>query len=169
MSRAASLPAAWGRNSQKSDFSLNKPLVPGSFAAWGRTFSQKSHFFEQATCLGQLRCLGHNFSSKIRLSLNKPLVPGSCAARGRAFSQKSDFFEEAICPGRLGCQGPFFFLQKSDCFANITSTISKHALSESLGSRFAEHNVENLKHCTFRNSGTPVRRTKRRKSQKMHF
>ena len=32
--------AAWGRtSSQKSVFFLNKPLVPGSFAAWGRTFS----------------------------------------------------------------------------------------------------------------------------------
>ena len=29
----------------------------------------------------------------------------------------------------------------------------------------AEQNVRNLKKCTFRNSGTPVRRTRRRKSQ----
>ena len=32
----------------------------------------------------------------------------------------------------------------------------------------AEQNVRNLKKCTFRNSGTPVRRTRRRKSQKLH-
>ena len=46
---------------------LKKPLVPGSFAAWGRTFSQKSTFFEEATCPGQLRCPGQNFFSEIGL------------------------------------------------------------------------------------------------------
>ena len=33
----------------------------------------------------------------------------------------------------------------------------------------AEQDVGNLKHCTFKNSGTPVRRTRPRKSQKLHF
>ena len=47
------------------------------------------------------------------------------------------------------------------CMLNKASEISKNAL---LGC--AEQNVGNLKNCTFRNSGTPVRRTKRRKSQK---
>ena len=37
-----------------------------------------------------------------------------------------------------------------------------------MGLLCAEQNVGNLKQCTFRNSGTPVRKTKRRKSQKMH-
>ena len=45
----------------------------------------------------------------------------------------------------------------------------KHALSRILGLLCAEQNVGNLKNCTFRNSGTPVRRTKRQKSQHMHF
>ena len=48
---------------------LNKPLVPGSFAAWGRTFSQKSDLF-----------------------FNKPLVLGNFAAWGRTFSQNMIFF-----------------------------------------------------------------------------
>ena len=38
-----------------------------------------------------------------------------------------------------------------------------------LGLRCAEQNVGNLKTCTSKNYGTPVRRTKRRKSQEMHF
>ena len=79
------------------------------------------------------------------ICLNKPLVRGSCAARGNVS------------------------FRNSDCFKNMTSTNSKHALSESLGAWFAEQNVGNFKKCTFSNSGTPVRRTRRRKSQKMHF
>ena len=46
---------------------LNKPLVRGSFAAWGRTFLQNPFFF------------------------NKPLVPGSFAAWGRTVSQNMIF------------------------------------------------------------------------------
>ena len=52
---------------------------------------------------------------------------------------------------------------------NKTSEISKNALSGILGLLGAEQDVGNLKKCTFRASGTPVRRTRRRKSQKMHF
>ena len=33
----------------------------------------------------------------------------------------------------------------------------------------AQNKIGNLKKWTFRKSGTPVRRTKRRKSQKLHF
>ena len=33
---------------------MNKPLVPGSFAAWGRIVSQKMTVFEQATCPHQI-------------------------------------------------------------------------------------------------------------------
>ena len=140
MSRAASLPgaelflkndfflnkplvrgscAAWGRTcSQKMLFFLNKPLVLGSFAARSRTFSLKqlcvffvaNHLsraaslpgaelfqkqtifsFEEATCPGQLRCLGQNCLSKNELFLSKPLVPGSFAAWGRIVSQESIF------------------------------------------------------------------------------
>ena len=38
-----------------------------------------------------------------------------------------------------------------------------------MGLLCAEHNVGNLKHCTFRISGTPARTTTRRKSQKLQF
>ena len=62
------------------------------------------------------------------------------------------FFEETTCPGQLRCQGQICF-QKSDCFKNITSTISKDALSESLGAQFAEQNVESLKkNCSWQRS-----------------
>ena len=54
------------------------------------------------------------------------------------------------------------------CAQNKTSEISKNALSECLGLLLAEQHVGNLKQCTSRNSGTPVRRTKRQKSQKTH-
>ena len=55
------------------------------------------------------------------------------------------------------------------CAQNKTSEISKNALVGVLGLLCAEQNVGNLKKWTFRSSGTPVRRTKRRKSQAMHF
>ena len=77
--------------SQKSDLFLNKPLVPGSFAAWGRTFPQNVDFlFEQATCPGQLRCLRQNVFSFF-LFFYKPLLRGNFAAWGRTFSQKPIF------------------------------------------------------------------------------
>ena len=50
-----------------------------------------------------------------------------------------------------------------------TSDISKIALSGILGLLCAEHHLRNIKECTFRNSGIPVRRTKHRTSQNMHF
>ena len=104
MSWAASLPGADFCFS-KTCF-LNKPLVPGSFAAWGRTFLRnRISVFEQATCPGQLRCLGQN-------------------------------------------------------------VFSKNEFSGILGLLCAEQNAGNLKKYTFRNSGTPVRRTERRKSHK---
>ena len=55
------------------------------------------------------------------------------------------------------------------CAQNKTSEISTNALSGFLGQLCAEQNVGNLEHCTFRNSGTPVRRAKRRKYQHMNF
>ena len=45
----------------------------------------------------------------------------------------------------------------------------KNVLSEILGLLCVEQNVRNIETCTFRYSGTPVRRTRRRRSQKMHF
>ena len=45
----------------------------------------------------------------------------------------------------------------------------KHALSGILRLLYVEQDIGNLKTCTFRNSGAPVRKTKRRKSQNLHF
>ena len=55
------------------------------------------------------------------------------------------------------------------CAQNNTSVISQSWLSGILGLPCAEQNVRNLNKCIFRNSGTPVRRTKRRKYQKCTF
>ena len=69
---------------------LKKPLVWGSCAAWGRTFSQKSVFFGRSHLSGQLRCLGQSFFSEICLFGKKPLV-WAAALPGVEFSQKSVF------------------------------------------------------------------------------
>ena len=133
MSQAASLPGA-ELFPENYVFFYKKPLVLGSFVAWRRTFSRKSIFLQEATCPGQLRCLGRNFFSEIRrvfeeatcpgqlrclgaeffseksdVFLKKQLVPGSFAAWGRTFFQKSDFFEDATCPWQLRCPGQNFF------------------------------------------------------------
>ena len=120
MSWAASLP---GQNfSPGNRFCLKKPLVPGSFAAWGRTFfSRNSIFLEETTCPGQLRCLGQNFSQKICFFLKKQLVLGSFAAWGRTFSRKLIFVAETTCPGQLRCLGQYFF-SKTDLF--VTNHLS---------------------------------------------
>ena len=55
------------------------------------------------------------------------------------------------------------------CEQNKTSEISKNGLSGIMGLLCAEQNVETLKTLPFKNSGTPVRRTKRRKSQRHDF
>ena len=48
------------------------------------------------------------------------------------------------------------------CAQNKTSEISKHGLSGILGLLCAEQDGGSLNKCTFRKSGPPVRRTKRR-------
>ena len=55
------------------------------------------------------------------------------------------------------------------CAQNKTSEISQNALSGIMGLLCAEQNAGNLKTCSFRNSGTPVRRTKRQTYKQMHF
>ena len=90
---------------------LDKPLLPGSFAAWVRTFSQKSYCFEQATCPEQLRCLGQNLFSKIRLFFEQTTCPRQLRCLGQNFFSKYDFFEQATCPGQLRCLGQNFFLK----------------------------------------------------------
>ena len=79
--------AAWGRTFYQKLYFLNKPLVRGNCTAWGRTCSPSSDFlFEQATCLGQLRCLGQVLPKTFLL--NTPLVRGSFAAGGRSLFSK---------------------------------------------------------------------------------
>ena len=132
---------------------LNTQPVPGSFAAWGRTFSRKMFLFLKKPLVpGSFAAWDSTFSQKNCVFLNKPLVPGSFTPWSGTFSQKSDFQE--------------FW---DSCAQNKTSEISKSRLSGILGLLCAEQDVGNLKKCTFRSSGTPVRRTRRRKSQKMHF
>ena len=88
--------------------------------------------------------------------MNKPLVPGSFAAWGRTFFLKIlIFFEHTTCPGQLRCLGQNLF--------------SKNVLSGILGLLCAEQHVGNPNKWTFRNSGSPVRRTRRRKYQKWTF
>ena len=120
-----------GQNcSQNTDVFLNKPLVPGSFAAWGSFASRKSIFFEEeeeATCPGQLSCLGQIFFLRHLFFLNKPLAPGRFAAWGRSFFSKTDFQE--------------FW---DSCSQNKTSEISKTTLSGIMRLLCAEQDVGNL-------------------------
>ena len=134
MSRAASLPGA-------------------------ELFLRNPTFLEEATCPRQLRCLGQNFFSEIRLFLKKPLVPGSFAAWGRTFSQKSDFFgrshlsRAASLPGaELFLRNPTFlkkplvpgsfaawgktFSQKSDFFEEATCPGQLRCLGQIFFSEF---------------------------------
>ena len=55
------------------------------------------------------------------------------------------------------------------CSQNKQSEISRTTLSGIMRLLCAEQGVGNLKKWIFRNSGTPVRRTRRRKSQKLQF
>ena len=120
---------------QKSVFFLKKPLVRGSWAAWGRTVSQKCVFFGRSHVSGALRCLGQNFF-------------------------QTSGFVEAYNVNNLNRM----HFQKfwDSCAQNKTSEISKNKFSGIVGLLCAEQNVRNLNKCTFNNSGTPVRRTKRR-------
>ena len=71
------------------------------------------------------------------------------------FPENRLLFEEATCPGQLRCLRQNFF--------------SKNGLSGILALMSAEQDVENPNKWTFRNSETPVRRTKRRKYKRWTF
>ena len=94
MSGAASLPGA--------DFFpenrcfLKQPLVPGSFAAWGRTFSRKYVSFYKKQLVPRSFAARQNLCRKLTF-LKKPLVPGSFAAWGRTFfpENRLKFFQES--------------------------------------------------------------------------
>ena len=150
MSRAASLPgaelvpgnrfflkkplvrgsfAAWGRTfSRKSTFFLKKPLVPGSFAAWGRTVSRKSTCFEEVTCPGQRRCLGQNFSRKNR----KATCPGQlrCLAQN-CLPENRHVSEKQRVPGSFAAWGRTF-PEFNFCFEEATCLGQLRCLGQNL-------------------------------------
>ena len=111
MSRAPSLLGA--DFFPEHQFCLKKQLVLGSFAAWGRTFSRNSTFFEGATCPGQLCSLGQNVFHTF-IFLKKLLVWGSFAAWGRTLFRILCFEEDTTCPRQLRCLGQNC-LQKFHC------------------------------------------------------
>ena len=89
------------------------PGLPGA-----ERFLRNRTFFKQATCPGQLRCLGQNFFLRNRTFLNKPLVPGSFAAWGRTFLRNRTFFvNKPLVPGSFAAWGRTFS-QKSDFLFN---------------------------------------------------
>ena len=102
--------AAWGRTfSQNYDFILDKPLVWGSFAAWGRTVSRMLTLFGQSHLSGAASLLGaelfpeNHFLIRIHLSRAASL-PGA-----ELLAENDFFFEEATSPGQLRCLGQNFF------------------------------------------------------------
>ena len=134
--------AAWGRFNYKKNHSIWKqPLVPGSFAAWGRLISRNlillkkplapGGFAARAVCFFLQICSGEShFSGATSLpgaelflgnqtSLNKPLSRQR-RCRGEIFSQISDcFFEQATRLGQLRCLG-------QNCFSKIRFFLTSH-------------------------------------------
>ena len=106
-------------------------------------------------------------------------MSGPAALPGRNVCQKFDFTSRNALSEIMGLRCAeqnarhvkTMHCQKlwDPCAQNNTSQVSKNALSIMLGLLRADQDVGNLKACTFRNSGTPGRRTQHRKSQKMHF
>ena len=135
-------------------------------------FFGKSYCFEQATFRRAL-LPGAELFSDIRLFfLNKPLVWGSCAARGRTFAQKYAFFwKKPLVRGSCAAWGRTV---PQECVLFWKQPLAWGSCAAS--GRFFSRNLALLKHitstisteCTFRISGTPVRRTRRQKSQKLH-
>ena len=96
---------------------LKKQLVPGSFAAWGRTVFSKFRLCGRGHLSQAASQPGAELVLKNRTCfLKKQLVPGSFAAWGRTFIEIQTFWKEATCPGQLRCLGQSFFSQKSDLF-----------------------------------------------------
>ena len=149
MSRAASLPGA-ELFSQTSDF-LKKPLVPGSFAAGGRTFSQKRTFRTSGTLVRRAN----------RWKYQKNALSGIlgllCAQQDVGSLEKCTFRNSGTPVRRTRrrkSQKMHFQEFWDSCAQNKTSEVSRNALSGILGLLCAEQDVGNLKKCIFRNSGT---------------
>ena len=131
------------------------PLLSGAAALPGAELFSKEYVFEEITCPGQLRYLGQNVSQKFDFDSRNTRSGflGLWCAEQNVVNLKKMHVQELW----------------ASCAQNKTSEISQKAFSEILGLLCAEQNVGTLKHCTFIIFGTPVRRTKRRKSQNMNF
>ena len=99
-----------------------------------------------------------------------------CAQKKTSEIPKTHF--QSTCLGQLRCLVQNFFGNPNkihfqefwdSCAQNKTSEISKMTLLGIMRFLYAEQNVGHLNKCTFKNSGTPVRRPKRRKSKKCTF
>ena len=86
-----------------------EPLVRAAALPGVELFSQKSDFCEQATCPGQLRCLGQNSFSKIGLCFEQATCPGQLRCLRQNLFLKITFFEPTTCPGQLRCLGQNVF------------------------------------------------------------
>ena len=120
---------------------------------------------EETTCPAA-SLLGAELFPEIRFFLKKPLVQGSCVAWGKTvFSENCLFLEEATC---LRCLGQSFFQKSGLVEAYNVNNLNRMHFQNFWNSCAQNKASENIESCTFRKSGTPVRRTERRKSQKMH-
>ena len=106
--------------------------------------------------------------------MNFQEVWDACAQNKTRKSQTINF-QEFCAPVRRTRRGKS---QKKVHFSELMGLLTrrakrrkskKTALSGILGPLCAQQNVRNLKKWIFRNCGTPVRRTRPRKSQKMQF
>ena len=165
MSRAASLPGA--NFSRKLTFCLRSHLSQAASLPGAELLPGNHCFLEEATCPGQLRCLGQNFFSKKR-TFRKFGTPVRRTRRRKSQKNALSRIMGLLCAeqdvGNLKktLSGILRLLCAEQGVGNL-----KNVLSGILGLLCAEQNVGNLKKWTFRTSGTPARRTKRRKSQNM--
>ena len=126
-------------------------------------FSLKTCFFQHSTCPGQLRCPGQNFFRTNNLSQAASLPGAELFLKERTFRNSGAPVRRT---GRRRSQKMDLQEFWHSCAQNKTSEIPKTALSQILGLLCAEQDVGNVNKWTFRNSGTPGRRTRRGESPK---
>ena len=144
LSQAASLPGA--ELFPDNRLFLKKPLAPGSFAAWGRTFSQKTDFQEFRDS-----CAQNKTSDVSKMDFEE--FWDSCAQNN---TSEISNIALSIFLGLLCAEQHARNLNKCT-FRNYETPVRGTKRRKSKAN------------CTFRNPVTPVRRTKRKKSQQMHF
>ena len=95
-------------------FAFSRP----SHLSGGELFLRIPTFFEETACPKQLRCLGQNFFSEMRLVCEQTTCPGQLRClEQNSFSKSDFFFEQATCPGQRRCLGQNFF-SRTDLFSN---------------------------------------------------